>query len=458
MTNKNLEMQQHTADELDVGQELNRLENVCHQLIDKAKALGASEVEVGVGKDIGLSVQVRNQDVETLEYNRDNSFGLTVYFGHKKGTATTSDLSEDALEQTVIAACNIAKYTEADPASGLADKALMATKPMDLELDSPMGITAEKAKELALECEAAGMKASTKISQSEGATFSSHRNIRFYANSHGFSAGTPSTRHSLSNVLIAEEEAGMQRDYWYTIARDAAHLETPQTVGEKAAQRVVARLGGQKISTRKCPVLMTPEIARGLVGNLCAAIQGSNIYRKSSFLRDRLGERILPEFVSMQEKPFKKHGLASTWFDNEGLATKEQFIVKNGELQTYLLNSYAARRLDMQPTSHAGGVHNLEITSSVGDFNALLKQMDKGLVVTEVMGQGVNLVNGDYSRGASGFWVENGEIQHFVQEITIAGNLNDMFSGVVATGNDFDHRASILTGSWLLEEMTIAGS
>ena len=458
MTNQDLQTNQHAADELDVDAELKRLADICHKLIDKASSLGATQVEVGVGKDIGLSVQVRNQDVETLEYNRDNSFGLTVYFGHNKGTATTSDLSEDALNQTAEAACNIAKYTEADPASGLADKALMASSPMDLELDSPMGITADKAKQLALECELAGMNASDKITQSEGATFSSHRNIRFYANSHGFAAGTPSTRHSLSNVLIAEEESGMQRDYWYTIARDSAHLETPQTVGEKAAQRVIARLGGHKISTRKCPVLMTPEIARGLVGNLCAAIQGSSIYRKSSFLLDKIGQPILPDFLSMQEKPFKKHGLASTWFDNEGLATKQQFIVKNGELQTYSLNSYAARRLKMKPTAHAGGVHNLEVEASAGGFDSLVKQMHSGLIVTEVMGQGVNLVNGDYSRGASGFWVENGEIQHFVQEITIAGNLNDMFARLVATGNDFDHRASVLTGSWLLEEMTIAGS
>ncbi|TQV75389.1 metalloprotease PmbA [Aliikangiella marina] len=458
MADNKITTRQHTADEIDVAQELSQLESICHQLIDKAKSLGATEVDVGVGKDIGLSVQVRNQDVETLEYNRDNSFGLTVYFGQQKGTATTSDLSEAALTQTVEAACNIAKYTQADPASGLADESLMATKPVDLELDKPMGITADKAKELALECEQAGMSASSEISQSEGATFSSHRNIRFYANSHGFSAGVPSTRYSLSNVLIAEEEAGMQRDYWYTIARDATRLEPPEVVGKKAAQRVIARLGGHKISTRKCPVLMTPDIARGLIGSLSDAIQGSSIYRKSSFLLDKLNLQIFPEFVSMHEKPFKKQGFASTWFDNEGVATKEQFIVENGLLQTYLLTSYAARRLNMKPTGHAGGLHNIEVTASAGSFDSLVKQMERGLIVTEVMGQGVNLVNGDYSRGASGFWVENGEIQHFVQEITIAGNLADMFAGLVATGSDYDNRSSIYTGSWLIEEMTIAGS
>lgn len=448
----------HSADELDVAGEIEKLEQVGELLINQAIAQGASQVEVGVSKDLGLSVQVRNQDIETLEFNRDNSFGLTVYFGHKKGIATTSDLSEDALKMTVDAACNIAKYTQEDPCSGLADKSLMATEAVDLKLDCPMGVTAEQAKQIALECEAAGTAASDKISQSEGATFNSHRNIRYYANSHGFSAAIPSTRHSLSCVLIAQNSQGMQRDYWYSIARDASDLESASFIGEKAAQLATSRLNGRKLATCKAPVLMIPEIARGLVSNLFSAIQGSSIYRKSSFLLDHEGQQIFPSFVKMEETPFLERGLASSWFDNEGVATSQKYIVDQGILQTYLLNSYSARRLQREPTGHAGGVHNLQVKASAGGFDELLKTMQSGLIVTEVMGHGVNLANGDYSRGASGFWVENGEIQHFVEEITIAGNLKDMFAEVVAIGNDFDHRSSILTGSWLLPEMTIAGN
>ena len=458
MTSEPNNLIKHTADELDVPLEIEKLENVGATLIEQALSNGASQVEVGVSKDIGLSVQVRNQDVETLEYNRDNSFGLTVYFGHNKGVATTSDLSPDALKTTVEAACNIAKYTQEDKCSGLADKELMAQNPVDLHLDCPMGITAEIAKEMALECEAAGTNASKLISQSEGATFSSHRNIRYYANSHGFSAATPSTRHSLSCVLIAQDEQGMQRDYWYSVARDASGLESSQVIGEQAAQRATARLGGKKVATQKVPILMTPEIARGLISNLCAAIQGSSIYRKSSFLLDKVDHKIFPDFVQIEEKPFIQSGLASSWFDNEGVATREQAIIDNGVLQTYLLNSYSARRLKMKPTGHSGGVHNLHIKPSEKSFDDLVKEMNTGLIVTEVMGHGINLVTGDYSRGASGFWVKNGEIQHFVEEITIAGNLKDMFGDLVAVGNDLDHRSSMLTGSWLLSEMTIAGN
>jgi PmbA protein len=446
------------ADALNVAEEVERLHSLSADLIKSGLAKGASQIEVGVSKDIGLSVQVRNQDVETLEFNRDNNFGISVYFGHKKGIVTTSDLSTQALNQALEAACNIAKYTEADPCSGLADKELMATKPVDLALDHPMGITAEIAKDYALSCELAGLNASDKISQSEGASFSSHRNIRYYANSHGFSAATPSTRHSLSSVLIAQDKKGMQRDYWYDIARNVKDLQSAQQIGELAAQKVIARLDGKQLNTRKSPVLMTPDIARGLLGNLCSAISGASLYRQSSFLMDSLGKQLLPSFVDFVEKPLIIGGLASSWYDNEGLATKQQSIVEAGVLQTYLLDSYSARRLNMQPTSHAGGLHNLHVTSSDLDYQAMIKKMGTGLIVTDVMGHGVNLVNGDYSRGASGFWVENGEIQHFVEEITIAGNLKDMLANVVAIGNDVDHRSSMLTGSWLLEEMTIAGN
>ncbi|TQV86662.1 metalloprotease PmbA [Aliikangiella coralliicola] len=463
MTNLQVSVSEHPADELDVKAEVEKLQSVGEDLLRMAKAKGASQVEVGVSKDIGLSVQVRNQQVDTLEYNRDNSFGLTVYFGHKKGIATTSDLTIEALSETVDAACNIARHTQEDPCSGLADAELMATQPVELELDCPMGVTAEIAKEYALACEAEGLNADARVEQSEGATFSSHRNIRFYANSHGFSAAVPSSRHSLSCVLIAQDEQGMQRDFWYSITRDAEQLETAKSIGEKAAKRAVSRLGGRKIATQKLPVVVTPEIARGLVGNFCAAIRGASLYRRSSFLLDQLNQPVFPEFVDMQEKPFLKKGLASSWFDNEGIATREQAIIKQGVLQTYLLNSYSARRLEMSPTGHAGGLHNLHIEPGNANnqnlsFDELVKQMHKGLIVTEVMGHGVNLVNGDYSRGASGFWVENGEIQHFVEEITIAGNLKQMFAGLQAIGTDLDYRSSTVTGSWLLSDMMIAGN
>lgn len=448
----------NSTDQLDIKSEIEKLERVGDLLVSKATQRGASQVQVAVSKDLGLSVQVRNQDIETLEFNHDNSFGLTVYFGHKKGTATTSDLSEEALNMTIDAACNIAKYTQEDTCSGLADKELMATKPVDLKLDHPAGMTAEQAKQIALECEAAGTSASEKISQSEAVTFSSHRNIRYYANSHGFSAATPATRYSLSCVLIAQDSQGMQRDYWYSQARDTLELESASSIGKKAAQRVVSRLNGRKLKTCKAPVLMTPEIARGLIGSLCSAIQGSSIYRKSSFLLDCEGQQIFPSFVQIEEDPFIERGLASGWYDSEGVATQKGFIIADGVLQSFLLGSYSARRLQRQPTGHAGGVHNLHVKANAGNFEELLKQMQKGLVVTEVMGQGVNLVTGDYSRGASGFWVENGEIQYFVEEITIAGNLKDMFAELVAIGNDYDTRSSTLTGSWLLPEMTIAGN
>jgi PmbA protein len=450
--------QTSSADQMDIKKEVDFFEQTCDDLVDYAKKNGASQVEIGVSKDIGLSVSVRNREIETLEYNRDNSFGVTVYLGKHKGIATTSDLSIKALHGAVDAALNIAKHTQADPCSGLADAELMATNPIDLELDHPMGIDAETAKQFALECEAYGLDFSNKISNSEGASFSSHRNIRFHTNSHGFKAATPSTRHSLSCVLLAEDSLGKQRDHWYTISRDADGLEMGQTVGEKAAEKTIARLNARQIKTQKAKVLFIPEMAGSLIGNFKAAISGTNIYRKSSFLLDCLDSKIFPDFVSMQEKPFIKKGLASAWYDNEGLATKEQAIVQDGIVNTFLLNSYSARKLNMQPTSHCGGVHNLHVSNTGLNFEQMIKQMNNGLIVTEMMGQGVNMNTGDYSRGASGFWVENGEIQFFVQEITIAGNLKEMFANIIAIGNDYDHRSSLLTGSWLLPEMMIAGS
>ena len=449
--------QTQSADDLDISREVEFFETTSAELLDYAKGKGASESEIGVSKDIGLSVSVRNQEIETLEYNRDNSFGITVYLGKQKGVASTSDLSPEALYQTVDAALNIAKYTQADEYSGLADSELMATESIDLGLDCPIGIDAKKAQEIALECESYGLGFSDKITNSEGATFNSHRNIRFYTNSHGFKAATPSTRHSLSCVLLANDSQGMQRDHWYSIARDYSDLESPKVIGETTAQKTIARLNARHIKTQKAKVLFTPEMARSLIGKLKSAISGTNIYRKSSFLCDSLDKKILPDFITMQEKPFIQKGLASAWHDNEGLATKEQNIIEAGRLNTFLLNSYSARKLSMKPTGHSGGIHNLHVIGGNESFDQLVKKMERGLVVTEMMGQGVNLITGDYSRGAAGFWVENGQIEHFVQEITIAGNLIEMFENLIAVGNDYDYRSSILTGSWLLSEMMIAG-
>lgn len=450
-----------TADEIDVDKEIEFFDTTCGELIDYAKKQGATQVEVGVSKDIGLSVTVRNREIETLEYNRDNSFGITVYHGQQKGIATTSDLSKHALHQAVDAAINIAKYTQPDPCSGLADAELMANQPVDLELDWPMGISAEAAKQQALECEAYGLDYSDKIANSEGASFSSHRNIRFYTNSHGFKAATPSTRHSMSCVLLAEDSLGKQRDHWYTIARQADAMESAKHIGEKAAERTIARLDARQLKTQKAKVLFVPEMARSLIGNFKSAISGTNLYRKSTFLLDSMGSQVFPEFVTMSERPFIKRGLASAWHDNEGIATQERDIINAGRIQTYLLGSYAARKLSMQPTGHSGGVHNLQVSSGPSSsdlsFEQMVKELNNGLIVTEMMGHGVNMITGDYSRGASGFWVENGEIQFFVQEITIAGNLKDMFANVIAIGGDLDHRSSVLTGSWLMPEMMIAG-
>jgi PmbA protein len=445
------------VDDLDIESEIQQLETIASKLIKMATAKGATQAEVGFSKSLGLSVKVRDRDIETLEFNRDNGLGLTVYFGDKKGSASSTDLSEKGLEYAVEAACNIAKYTQEDPYSGLIDASFLAKEAIDLELDHPCGLTAEQAKTIALECEQAGLSQQG-IYQSEGASFNCHRGIRYLANSHGFSAAVPSTRQSLSCVLIAKDEQGMQRDYDYSVSRDFNQLESPETIGLSAAKKVVQRLGAKSIKTQKAPVLMMPDMARGLVGHFCSAIRGGSLYRKSSFLLDSLNQRVFPEFVSFNEKPFIKGGLASAWFDSDGMQTREQAIVEQGEVKTYLLDSYSARRLELQPTGHAGGLHNLQVQTGELGFDDLVKKMQRGLIVTDVMGQGVNLVTGDYSRGASGFWVESGEVQHFVEEITIASNLKDMFANLVAIGNDVDKRSSNLTGSWLLDEMTIAAS
>ncbi len=431
--------------------------NVVEDMLQEAKRLGASSAEAGVNIEAGLSVNVRLGEIDTLEHNRDKGLGITVYFGQRKGSASTSDFSPRAIRETVKAACDIARYTEEDEAAGLADAELMASEIPDLDLYHPWGITAEEAIELARACEASGREVDERISNSEGAAVSSHDGLRVYGNSHGFLGHYLSSRHSLSCTLIGQSGEGMQRDHWYTLSRYPSELESPETVGKKAAERTLARLGARRLDTCQVPVIFEAEVARGLLAHLLRAINGGNLYRKASFLLDHLGKQIFPDWIRIDERPHLKGGLGSAPFDNEGVATRERDIVTEGVLRGYVLDSYAARRLHMQTTGNAGGVHNLFIKHNDVDFGELCRQMGQGLVVTEVMGQGVNIVTGDYSRGASGFWVENGEIQYPVEEITLASTLQEMFKGIEAIANDEDTRGNIRTGSWLIRQMTVAG-
>lgn len=438
-------------------EEINRLKTVVQQLLDEAEQQGASAAEAAFSVDNGLSVSARLGDVETIEYHCDQGIGVTVYFGQKKGSASTNDVSPDSLKETVKAACSIARYASEDEFAGLPDPALLATDFPDLDLNHPWAIDAEKAIELAIECENSARQFDKRVSNSEGASVNSHQGTRVFGNSLGFLQGYQSSRHSISCSVLAGSGDAMQRDYWYSVARNPALLESAQAVGEKAAQRTVARLDARSLSTRQCPVLFAPEMASGLIGAFLGAISGSSLYRKSSFLLDSLDTQILPDFVHIHEQPLLVGGLGSASYDAEGVATRAKDIVSNGILRSYILSTYSARKLGMQTTGNAGGVHNLMVESGPNDFAAMLKQLGTGLLVTELMGQGVNRVTGDYSRGASGFWVENGVIQYPVEEITIAGNLKTMLRNIVAIGNDVDLRSNTRVGSILLEQMAIAG-
>jgi PmbA protein len=439
---------------------LDTLKQVVRQALDEAQRAGASAAEAGVSADVGLSVTVRVGEVETLEYHRDRGLGVTVYFGHKKGSASSADFRPEALAATVRAACDIARYTAADPYAGLPDPALLATPVQipDLQLYHPWDLAAEQAITLAQRAEQAGRDVDARITNSDGASVSSHQGLRVYGNSHGFLQGYPSTRHSVSCVLLSEDAQGnMQRDYWHTLAREASALESPEDVGRKAAERALRRLGAHKLKTCEVPVLFVPEMARSLIGHLLAAIRGGAQYRKASFLLGAQGKAIMPSFMQMHEDPHIIQGLASAPFDNEGVRTASRNLIEQGVLQGYILDSYAARKLSTQTTGNAGGVHNLTVATSRASFDDLVRQMDRGLVVTELMGQGANTVTGDYSRGAAGFWVEKGVIQYPVEEITIAGRLQDMFMHILAVGADVDYRSGVRTGSILLERMTVAG-
>ncbi|WP_318521501.1 metalloprotease PmbA [Photobacterium leiognathi] len=418
----------------------------------------ADAAEVAINKTTGISVSTRMCDVENVEFNSDGALGITVYRGNRKGSASTSDLSEAAIAQTVAAALDIANYTSEDPFAGPGPKELMARDIPDLDLFHPDEPEPDRAASIAIAAEEAALAYDPRIKQSDGASYDSHYGVRVYGNSHGMLASYASSRHSISCCVIAEGKNGeMERDYSYTTSRIASDLWTPERVGRHAAERTVGRVDAQKLTTREAPVMFAADVATGLFGHLVMGISGANLYRKSSFLVDKLGEQIFPEWLDISERPHILRGMASTPFDSEGLATYDREIIQDGVLQTYLLTSYAARKMNMQPTGHAGGIHNWMVKSTGESFEQMLNKMDRGLLVTELMGQGVNIVTGDYSRGAAGFWVENGQIQFPVSEITIAGNLKDMMQNIVAIGNDTETRSQILTGSMLLDSMKIAG-
>ncbi|HID80951.1 MAG TPA: metalloprotease PmbA [Chromatiales bacterium] len=425
--------------------------------LDVAKKEGATAAAAGASLDSGLSITSRMGDVETLEHHRGQSLSVTVYQGQRKGSASSSALSADAIKEAVEAAVRIARYTSEDPCAGLADADLMASEIPDLDLFHPWPLQADEAIEITKACEAAALSSDKRIVNSEGSSLNTFQGTSAYANSHGFLGVTSSSRHSLSCSVIAEDKSGMQRDYWYTSSRLSAQLESPESVGLKSAERALARLSPQKLSTRKTPVLFSAELAKGLMGHLVGAVSGGALYRKASFLLDAVGEKILPEFVHIYEDPLIPQAPGSAAFDAEGVATRKSDLVKKGVLERYVLGSYSARKLGLQTTANAGGVHNLRVDSHNLGLDDLLKKMDTGFYATELIGQGINMVTGDYSRGAAGFWVEGGEIKYPVAEITVAGNLRDIFKNVQAIGHDIDTRGNIQTGSWLINDLMIAG-
>lgn len=435
-----------------------KYQQIARDVVSLAQSLGASQSEVGLMSSIGLNVCVRMNEIDTLEFNRDKAIGITVYVNQSKGSASTTDIHPDSLRSTVEAALHLAKLTESDPFSGLAAKEEMANNLPDLKLYHPWQVSVEDAIELAKKCEKSAFATDNRIINSEGANLSTSQSYRVYANSHGFLGAYPSSRHSLSCTVIAEENgSGMERDYDYTLSRNANNLDQAEQVGRLAAENTIKRLHARKIPTQKVPVLYHSKVASGLLNHFLSGISGSRLFRKSSFLQDSLGKKIFPKHISIFERPHLVGELSSASFDGDGVATKDKDFIRNGIVQNYLLSAYSARKLGMSNTGNAGGVHNLRVTHGNDSLAALIKKMDHGLLVTELMGQGINLVTGDYSRGAIGFWVENGEIQYPVHEVTIAGQLQDMFLNCVAIANDIDKRNSIQTGSILIEQMTVAG-
>lgn len=434
------------------------LKSIIERALEEARSRGASQAEAAVSQNSGLSVGVRLGEVETLEHQRDRSMGITVYFGQRKGSASTADFSPEAVEATVAKACSIARFTAEDSYAGLADASLMARSQPDLDLDHPWELSAERAIEIAKSCESAALKFDALINNSEGASVNTHQGLHLYGNTHGFVGGYPTTSHTVSCVVLAGTGEDMQRDYWYSTSRDWRDLEDEEAIGRESARRTIARLAPRKLTTRRARVLFAPETARGLIGHFSAAIRGSSQYRQSSFLLNAAGQQIFPKGFSIAERPHIPKAMGSAPFDEEGVATRDRELVSDGVLTGYILSSYSARRLGLATSGNAGGAHNLVVApNTAGGLQAMLERLGDGLLVTELMGQGVNAVTGDYSRGATGFWVERGAVQYPVAEITIAGNLRGMLMDIEAVGDDVDARGGIRVGSILLKEMTIAG-
>lgn len=435
-----------------------QLEALVRMALEEAVRQGVDQAEVAASHDIGLAATARLGDVENLEYTNDRGVGVTVYKGSRKGNASTSDIRPEAIREAVVKACTFATFTAEDPNAGLADAALMCTAIRDLDLDHPWTVDASAAIAMAIECESAALKFDSRINNSEGATVSTNRGSHAYGNTHGFVGSYTRTSHSISCVVLGSENGDMQRDYHYTAARDPADLEDLAAIGEIAARRAIKRLGARKIKTQRAPVLFIPELARGFIGHAIGAISGGAQYRRASFLLDAAGEKIFPDLVRIEERPHLPKGMASAPYDAEGVATYDRDIVVDGVLQGYILNSYSARRLGLATTANAGGAQNLIVPGNAEGLEALIRDMGTGLLVEELIGQGVNAVTGDYSRGAVGLWVEQGEIRYPVHEVTIAGNLRELYARIAAIGRDQDMRGGIRCGSLLVEEMTIAGS
>lgn len=431
-------------------------ENLLLKIIEIAKKKGATQVEANISHDIGFSVSVRMKEVETVEHNRNKSLGINVYFAQCQGSASSSDFSLEAVENALEAACHIARFTNKDSCSGLADPHLLEKSPPNLDLYHPWSIDPKNAIELGKDCEISAL-ADNRITLSEGVTLSTHQGLYLYANSNNFIGAYPSSRHSLSCSLVAKDKNGMQRDGSYTVSRDPEQLESAEKLGKKAAEITLKRLGARRLPTCKAPVIFHAAVASSLIGTFLSAISGGNLYRKASFLANHLDKQVFANNINIYERPHLLQGLGSAPFDDEGVATQDRTLVSKGILQGYLLSSYSARKLGMKTTGNAGGAHNIVLETSPSSLDDMIKTMDRGLLVTELLGQGINLVTGDYSRGVVGFWIEQGQIQYPVEEITIAGNLRDMYQNIVKIGSDIDFRSSILTGSILLENMMIAG-
>ncbi len=434
------------------------LEALVELALEEARRLGVDQAEVAASQDTGLSATARLGDIENLEFTNDRGIGITVYKNSCKGNASTSDITPGAIREAVAKACSFAKLTASDPYSGLADADRMATDPIDLDLDHPWDLDVNEAIALAIRSEQAAMSHDKRISNSEGGTVSTHRSSRAYGNTHGFIGSHTRTSHSITCVVLAEANGAMERDYHFTSSRVPDNLEDAASVGIRAAEKTLERLNARKIKTTTAPVLFVPELARSFIGHAIGAISGGAQYRRSSFLLDAIGDQVFPEWLDVQERPHIPQGMASRAYDSEGVATYDREVFKDGVLQGYLLSSYSARRLGLQTTANAGGAQNLIVPGRDIDLAGLTREMGTGFIVEELIGQGVNPVTGDYSRGAVGHWVENGEIQHAVHEVTIAGNLKDLYQRIAAIGNDQDLRSSLLVGSLLVEEMTIAGA